>query len=113
MQLNPSDLTIGAPGAPNVISGNLHDGILARVSDAVIQGNLIGTAATGQSAVPNGLSGIHVQVATGVIIGGTAVGAGNLLSGNPGDEIFVGSQVEGAVIQGNLIGTNAAGTAQI
>ncbi len=179
MQLNPSDLTIGAPGAPNVISGNLHDGILARVSDAVIQGNLIGTDATGQSAVPNGLSGIHVQVATamtiggtaagagnvvsgqsqqgilveelgsgttanviiqgnrigtnldgtaalgngagielddsptGVIIGGTAVGAGNLISGNPGDGIFVGSQVEGAVIQGNLIGTNAAGTAPI
>src|SRR2546426_7215505 len=50
-------------------------------------------------------------------IGGTAAGAGNVISGNSGAGIFLTdttpSVTTGTNIQGNLIGTNAAGTAAI
>src|SRR5260370_1295093 len=48
-------------------------------------------------------------------IGGTAAGAGNVLSGNSGANAY-GIQINsstGTIVQGNIIGLNAAGTAAI
>ena len=47
-------------------------------------------------------------------IGGTVAGSGNMISGNTGDGIdIVGSGATGNLVEGNYIGTNAAGTAAL
>jgi parallel beta-helix repeat protein len=87
------DTTIGGldPAARNVISGNTT-GISIIGENALgtrIQGNYIGTDIDGQFAIPNTEQGIRVQDASGVVIGGTDVGAGNLISGNTGSGISI------------------------
>jgi hypothetical protein len=100
--------TVGgtAPGAGNVISGNGGAGIVVSANSAVIQGNYIGTDASGSSAIGNA-AGVQIN-GTNNTIGGTAAGAGNVISGNRGDGIDVATS--GTVIQGNDIGTDATGT---
>jgi hypothetical protein len=105
----------------NVISGNTGQGIMLSSADngVVIEGNYIGTNATGTAALGNrdgvgaGPSGSWLSGPSNVAIGGTALGAGNLISGN-GDGPFTGGiglgGVSGATIQGNLIGTDAGGS---
>ena len=123
---NGGDTTLGgnliggtAPGAGNVISGNRFDGILLGsfgVVSSTVQGNRIGTDATGMVAIPNDGDGVRIEFARDNIIGGSAAGAGNLISGNGrngsgtgrGSGIFLGGF--GNTVQGNLIGTNATGT---
>src|SRR5262249_51233617 len=79
---------------------------------------------TGSLALANAQSGVLI-VASSNTIGGTANGAGNVISGNgqtgvvisavgKTGTLFDGSGFIGAtanLVQGNLIGTNAAGTA--
>jgi len=82
-----SNNTIGgtAAGAGNVISGNINYGIEIRLNTAtgnVVQGNFVGTNAAGNGAVPNRWDGIFLDDAPGNTIGGTAAGAGNVISGN-------------------------------
>jgi titin len=97
----------------NVVSGNAIFGMLIINSDNhIVRGNKVGTNAAGTAAIGNGNAGISFVSANFVTVGGTAAGQGNLLSGN-GD---VGLRLESssnATIQGNLIGTNAAGTGAI
>ena len=95
-------------GAGNLISGNTT-GIQSTGGGAtVIQGNLIGTSITGNSPVPNG-RGIGLTGTTDFLIGGPDPGQGNFVSGSAGEGIFV-INGSGCTIQGNRIGTNAAGT---
>jgi hypothetical protein len=103
-----------APGAGNVISGN--DGMGVFVTDGegappgghVIEGNLIGTDASGTTAVPN-THGVWIS-SPGNTVGGSAAGAGNTIVGHPGSGVYVGSSADGTVIQGNRIGVDLAGT---
>ena len=98
----------------NIISGNSVFGINVAGTSAsnIIQGNFIGTDYTGNISIGNS-HGIYLQTGSnlGSTIGGTAVGAGNVISGNTA----IGILVDGSnhVIQGNFIGTNAAGTSAI
>jgi titin len=100
--------------ARNVISGNTQNGILIGAgpgsTNNLIEGNYIGTNAAGTAAMSDG-GGVVIQTA-GNTVGGTAAGAGNLISGN-----IIGLAIEGAnsgtLVAGNLIGTNAAGSAAI
>ena len=107
-----------SPGSGNLISGNgSNGGILisgAGASNNIIQGNRIGTNAAGTAAVPNGFHGVSISSAPNNQIGGTAPGAGNLVSGNAqnGIAIFF-SEAANTRIEGNRVGTNAAGTAAI
>jgi titin len=112
--------TIGGTTAAhrNVISGNSHNGlqITGAGSDSnVIQGNFIGTNAAGTAALPNLFDGIEVLGGAKFnVIGGTAGGAGNVISGNPFDGLrFRGAGTENNLAQGNLFGLNATGTAAI
>ena len=87
-----NDLLIGGtdPGAGNLISGQ-QTGIYVRGPNAInvtIQGNKIGTDIDGQSAIGNG-TGILLEDASGVVVGGSEPGAGNLISGNTGDGIAI------------------------
>ncbi|HXJ62448.1 MAG TPA: CSLREA domain-containing protein, partial [Actinomycetota bacterium] len=101
------DTTIGgaAAGAGNLLSGNDEGIVLFSPAGTVIQGNRIGTTADGKHALPNRV-GIGVE-GSDVTIGGTADGAGNVISGNTARGIDL--QSNRAVIQGNLIGTTADG----
>ena len=86
------------------------------ISGITISGNYLGTDLTGTIAKGNKY-GILVGGAVGNLIGGTSVGAGNLISGNSTTGIFLGA-FSGSLsslnrIFGNRIGTNAAGTAAL
>ncbi len=102
--------TIGGivPAARNVISGNRGGGIRIQGAGNLVRGNFIGTDAGGARALPNGGDG--VSATGGNTIGGSAPGAGNLVSGNAGFGISAGAT---ETIQGNLIGTDAAATASL
>ena len=83
--------------------------VLRSCNNNTIQGNYIGIDATGTQQRQNNI-GILLSISSNNVIGGTTAAARNVISGNiKGIEIF-GS---GNVIQGNFIGTNAAGTAAI
>src|SRR5262249_6153959 len=98
------------PGAGNVLSAN-NTGILMNASTGnQIQGNYIGTDATGTVALGNGFGLFLSTGANNNFIGGSAPGMGNIISGNlnNGLEIFMGAS--GNTVQGNFIGTDATGT---
>jgi hypothetical protein len=97
-------------GAGNLISGNSLYGIIAHGLGNVIQGNFIGTDATGTRAVGNGSHGVFLETAFLYLVGGTDAGAGNLISGNGGSGVFIGSSGSGNLVQGNRIGTDIGGS---
>jgi hypothetical protein len=109
-----SNNTIGdtAPGAGNLISGNLQDGVgIYGGSGNTIQGNFIGADAAGLTALPNGYGVELYSGSNNSVGGGSAAGAGNLISGNLYDGIGIYS--DGNTVQGNRIGTDATGTAPL
>ena len=99
----------------NLISGNNGLGIyLSRVTSGtdggartLIQGNFVGTDKSGTTAVPNHNHGILISIGADTTVGGTALAARNLISGNIGKGISANSVR--ALIQGNLIGTDISG----
>jgi hypothetical protein len=120
--------TIGGalPSLRNVISGNSGFGVWT--NGGFIQGNFIGIDATGTTALPNGTNVLAAGAGSArTTIGGPAAPAGappgNVISGSlsEGIRFIPHCQVCGpycqvcttASIQGNLIGTNAAGTAAV
>ena len=113
--LNGQYNTIGgtATGARNVISGNTAEGVYINSANSnTILGNYIGSNASGTAAISNDI-GIFSYYSSNTIIGGTAAGAGNVISGNLSCGIHMESSVGGNVIQGNYIGANAARTGAI
>ncbi|MET0383102.1 MAG: right-handed parallel beta-helix repeat-containing protein, partial [Burkholderiaceae bacterium] len=112
-----SNNTVGGSSAAarNVVSGNGNAGISLtnQSNDNTIQGNYIGTDAAGASSIEN-QSGIWIgSTSTGNTIGGTAAGSGNLISGNTNNGIDVVGGSTGTLIEANLIGTDATGTAAV
>ena len=102
----------------NLISGNVGAGI--KISDSgtsgtVVRGNYVGTNAAGTAAIANAGNGVSLWFgASGNTIGGTAAGAGNLLSGNTGTGLTVADTgTSNNTVQGNVIGLNAAGSATL
>ena len=115
-----SQNTIGGTlaSAANVLSGNTNYGVAIANSGSsgnLIEGNYVGTDATGNTAVPNGLSGIAIgNQASDNTVGGTVSGSRNVISGNGNDGVDFGQNgTTGNVVMGNEIGTNAAGTAAL
>lgn len=111
--VNCAGVTIGGPGVGegNVISGNAVYGLYIFSNSPVnVYGNMIGTNAAGNSVIPNVSFGVFLDGGTGHRIGGASAGMGNLISGNGGG---VGVDTGGGIIQGNIIGLNAAGTAKL
>ena len=107
-------VTIGGAvqGVGNVISANGQAGVSiagTATTGVLIVGNRIGTDFTGTSALGNGTFGVVVSGTPGVTIGGTAAGAGNLISANPTAGIGLYADTTGALIEGNLIGTDVTG----
>jgi parallel beta-helix repeat protein len=119
------DNTIGSPSLPNVISGNLGNGIfIAQLSIVspnanTIAGNDIGIGSDGATALPNGQNGILVQSGVNNQIGvrgttalsGTEVAAeaSNVISANGGAGIQITGTASNTLVQANYIGTRANG----
>ncbi len=106
----------GSSGTANVFSGNVRDGIRIQggSSNNLIVGNLVGLAADGKTASPNGVDGIYLEASSGNTIGGTVTGSADYISGNLGYGIHLfGTGATGNVILGDFIGTNVAGTAAV
>jgi hypothetical protein len=104
-------------GARNVISGN-SDGIqttetsLTLPVQLTVQGNFIGVDVTGLTALPNAGYGIFFtpprdRSDSSLTLGGTAAGAGNVISGNTANGLLLSNS--NLVMQGNRIGTDLAG----
>ena len=108
------------PQARNVISGNLGNGILITNGSAnnAVQGNLIGTDASGSAALPNAslnpnAAGIFVTGgAQNNTIGGSSSTARNIISGNKREGVFVSFASRNNIL-GNYIGTDVAGSASL
>jgi CSLREA domain-containing protein len=101
---------IGGSGAGegNVIYGSFKAIRIDTSDTTTIQGNFIGTDATGSSGFGPSF-GIGIESSSGTIIGGSGPGAGNVISGNIVG-IQVGNSAPGTIIQGNKIGTDIGGT---
>jgi len=96
-----------------VIDGFSNYGLFLQTGGGnVITGNYIGTNAAGTAASAN-TWGIVLDNSAGNTIGGTAAADRNVISGNTNDGINIGGTSNGNLIQGNYIGTNAAGTAAV
>ncbi len=107
---NSPDNTIGGTTAAdrNIISGNSVVGVyiaLAGATGNAVQNNYIGTDVHGLAGIPNGVDGIYINDAPNNTIGGTAAGAGNLISAN----LSAGIQIYGAGATNNQIFRNRIG----
>ena len=107
---------IGPPGDTTIRGLAInrgHDGILIDgAPDVKVEGCFIGTDPTGEVAVGNADVGILVDTAANATIGGATPAARNVISVNAFDGILIRAG-SGHVVEGNLIGTDAAGTAAL
>ncbi len=106
-------LTLGGPssGQGNLISSNVGTGaVLSGCSDATIQGNFIGTDATGTARLAN-VEGFYLSGSFNVTLGGLAAGEGNTIAynGSP-DGLSAGVVLDGARarVRGNRFVDNSA-----
>jgi CSLREA domain-containing protein len=97
----------------NRFSGN---GIRIRLTgNNRIERNFIGTDAAGASALANAANGIHIDGSSSNTIGGTTAAVRNVISGNTqyGVSITGGGAAGLNSVQGNYIGTSAAGASAV
>ena len=98
------------PQHRNIISGNRVYGCIyyGNCSNNNIKGNYIGTDITGNAPLPN---------ATGICVDGSSnnnVMEHNVLSGNRSYGLFIVTRgTDNNIFRGNLVGTNASGTAAL
>lgn len=121
----PTDAVIGGtePAQRNLISGNRFDGVSLGGNPANppqdrtrVQGNYIGTDASGLNALGNGRDGITSGLSKNLRVGGAEPGAGNVIAANGRTGVFMAASTTtslrtvDAVVQGNHIGVGADGT---
>ncbi len=107
-----SDNTIGgtSPQASNIVSGNTVDGLRIDGVRNVVQGNFIGTNASGTAAlVSQGGLGV-VLFGSYNTVGGTVPGSRNVISGS---NIGVLIESDHSVVAGNFVGPDVTGTVAI
>jgi CSLREA domain-containing protein len=117
---NPPRAVIGGlmPEDRNIISANGTSGIsldqlysiVTHEGRNVIQGNYIGTDVTGMVALGNQGDGILIEESGLNSIGGTATGAGNVISANQANGVGIaGEYADENLVSGNFIGTDYTG----
>lgn len=98
----------------NVISGNDNAGVFVTAHPTLVFGNYIGVNAAGTAAIANSAQGVYLNTVVGAAVGGGGPGTGNVISGNTDAGVLIdqpGTDLN--VVQGNIIGLNAAGTAAV
>jgi hypothetical protein len=110
-----------APADRNLISGATQAGVAFGNETAgggdghTIQGNLIGTTASGTASLGN-REGIDIAAATtNSTFGGSSAAARNVISGNTDRGVIIShsigaANITGNVVSGNYIGTDVSGT---
>lgn len=95
----------GDPALRNVISANGSGVYIAQSTSTgnIIAENYIGTDASGAHALGNRGTGLQTRASSTQIVG-------NVVAANAGDGISFGNGVSNCVVQGNYVGTDAAGT---
>jgi CSLREA domain-containing protein len=116
-----SGVLVGGANVGNVISGNNGIGVIisgniteggAPATDNAVQGNLIGVAADGATALANSGDGIEITNGQNNFVGGTAAGQGNTIRSNTANGValigtlFVGGESSNNTIAGNIIASN-------
>jgi len=123
---DPQQLQLGGATAAlrNLISGNAGDGVAVIVGSAQrslnsirVQGNFVGTDATGGGAIPNEGDGVAIIGAASGPTGGVLVNfngpvSGNLISGNGGNGVRL-VNVQNVTVAGNFIGVGPRGDARM
>jgi hypothetical protein len=108
------------PGEGNLLSGNGR-GVLVRdvfgansglVTYTTLEGNLIGTDASGESPLGNRGDGVVLDEASRIVIGGREAGAGNVIAFNDGIGVTSDRGNLGARILSNAIFGNDGGGIQ-
>lgn len=100
---------VGTPGEPpNVISGNAGRGVYVSGSRSRVRNNIIGSDKDGMTDLGNGQDGVFVT-------GDDNHVTGNQIAGNGGAGVVANNAAIAlpSRVQGNRIGTNAAGSAAI
>ena len=98
-------------GPGNVISANVGGVLIsgAAATGNQVLGNLIGTDATGEADLGNAQEGVLINGAANNFVTGDGNGS-QVITGNNDGVVIVGATSTGNIIQGNLIGTDKAGT---
>ena len=88
--------------------------LLIAVTDVTIQGNFLGLNATGTAIVAGSSTGIEMCCgSSGALIGGPDAAARNVISTVDFNGNGIVISTSNAIVQGNFIGLNAAGTARV
>ncbi len=96
-----------------VINGFSSTGIGLNSEDGdVVEGNFLGTDASGTTAVPNGSFGIDIAAGNGHTVGGLTAASRNIISGNGSTGIRVATN-SNITISGNFIGTAKDGVSPL
>ena len=110
INVNSNNAIIGGSTAlqRNIVSGNLNSGIsISQSTSPILYGNIVGSDITGTINFGNAQSGITINnVSNNPIIGGAAVGQGNLISGNYQTGLSIDNCVA-PIIKGNIVGLTA------
>ncbi|MGC8743915.1 MAG: hypothetical protein ACP5T0_08555 [Verrucomicrobiia bacterium] len=103
------------PGEGNIISGNGQNGVTINnplCEKNIITGNRIGTDITGMYKLPNKGNGIAIIGRSNII--GSATFPANIISGNELNAIYIyGTNSQGNLIQGNIIGVKISGNSSL
>ena len=96
-----------------VINRFSSDGVeISGFGGNIVKGSYIGTDATGTVDFGNAFRGLNIASSNNTI-GGTAAAARNVISGNDNTGISITAGTTGNRVQGNFIGTDAAGASAI
>ena len=116
----PSLAIVGGltPADRNIISGNRDGLVTSSVTNCLIQGNYIGTDASGSTALAN-QTGVTLSLTFLTTLGNYSnsfapgLAGANVISGNIDNGIIVYADLGSNFIAGNFVGTDATGTKSI
>ena len=119
IELNGTSAGFGADGlsingGSSIVRGlvinRFRRGIWLPSDNNLVQGSFIGTDLTGALDLGNSNSGVYIGAASDNVIGGTAAGARNVISGNNNAGVSIVSGSTRNTVHGNFIGTDRTGT---
>ena len=101
-------ITAGDSSVTALAIGDFGNGIFLGTNGGdVVTACVIGADPTGTTSTPNS-NGIYIRNSDGDTIGGKALHAGNVLSGNEGNGLYI-ENASDAVVESNTIGTTSDG----